>query len=103
MEYLNQLKDFSNTIKAKKVYSKCIDAGKYKLAEKIKNKYKLVFTSDDAVDALEYSISCLPSKRERLTTQAVLDMRNVLIKQPIPKREFPSIKECLDQLKKRKR
>ncbi|MEQ3500624.1 hypothetical protein ABMY20_12775 [Tenacibaculum sp. SSH1-16] len=57
--FLNQLDEFGKFQKATIVYKKCLNAGKTELAAKIKQKYKLYFKSDDAVDALIYSLNGL--------------------------------------------
>lgn len=56
VDLLNEFESYGKNLKAKIVYRKCLMRKKYVLAQKIKNKYRIIDENDDCVMAFSYAL-----------------------------------------------
>ena len=56
VDLLNEFESYGKNLKAERIYRKCLMYKKYALAQKIKEKYRIIDKNDDLVMAFSYAI-----------------------------------------------
>jgi hypothetical protein len=56
VDLLNEFSSYGKKLKAERVYRKCLMYKKYALAQKIKEKYRIIERNDDLVMAFSYAL-----------------------------------------------
>jgi hypothetical protein len=56
VDLLNEFSSYGKNLKAERVYKKCLMRKKHTLAQKIKEKYRIIDRNDDLVMAFSYAL-----------------------------------------------